>query len=333
MEESINNSLNAGFAYYMDEYDKEWLDKNNEEARGEGTSAQGAVSGARSASSQRSAKAKGKEPEVTQPVVMSEDEFELVMAVFEKVTHDKTEYLHHVSRIHLTPQRRINHVIQGLAEGMPFPQFSEYQDTFASPLPPSMFSNFITPAWLPSTSHLLKLARLVYPHWRERRLECDGQRIISSVNVCPYLPNSLLPLIAIQLDETDTKNESYICFRRREIKAVRKTRASQVTFSDKLTRLQSELTNALDIAGEVITRESLKKEALQQSQQVWEQRFIFSDLKRKFPTLSTKEDDELLIDKERAPKRVKTEGYVLCQNDTARISPSLQSHEFENTHW
>jgi len=47
VEESINNSLNAGFAYYLDEYDKEWLDKNNEEARGEGTSAQGAVSGAR----------------------------------------------------------------------------------------------------------------------------------------------------------------------------------------------------------------------------------------------------------------------------------------------
>jgi enhancer of polycomb-like protein len=194
VEESVNNSLNAGFAYYMDEYDKEWLDKNNEEARGEGTSAQGAVSGARSASSQRSAKAKGKEPEVAQLVVMSEDEFELLMAVFEKVTHDKTEYLHHVSGLCPSPRHRINHVIQGLAEGMPFPAFSEYQDTFASPLPPSMFSNFITPAWLPSCSHLLRLARLVYPHWRERRLECEGQRIIPVVNVGRYLltPTPLL---------------------------------------------------------------------------------------------------------------------------------------------
>lgn len=121
-------------------------------------------------------------------------------------------------------------------------------------------------------------------------------------------PCTLLTLI--QFDETDTKNESYICFRRREIKAVRKTRASQVTFSDKLTRLQSELTTSLDLAGEVITREVMKKEVLQQSQQVWDQRFIFADLKRKFPTLSTKEDDELLIDKERVPKRIKSDGYV-----------------------
>ena len=82
----------------MDERDKEWLDRNNEEARGEGTSAQGAVSG--STRSGRSSKAKGKDPEVSQPVVMSEDEFELVMAIFEKVTHEKTEFLHHVSAQH-----------------------------------------------------------------------------------------------------------------------------------------------------------------------------------------------------------------------------------------
>lgn len=80
----------------MDERDKEWLDKNNEEARGEGTSAQGAVSASGTRTSARSAKAKGKEPEASQPVVVSEDEFELVMGLFEKVTHEKTEYLHHV---------------------------------------------------------------------------------------------------------------------------------------------------------------------------------------------------------------------------------------------
>lgn len=96
VEESISHALANGFLYYMDERDKEWLDKKNEEARGEGTSAQGALSGT-STRSARSAKAKGKEPDVTQPIAMSEDEFELVMAIFEKVTHEKTEFLHHVS--------------------------------------------------------------------------------------------------------------------------------------------------------------------------------------------------------------------------------------------
>lgn len=83
----------------MDERDKEWLDKNNEEARGEGTSIQGAVSVSGTRTSARSAKAKGKEPDVSQPVVISEDEFELVMGLYEKITHEKYEFLHHVGHI------------------------------------------------------------------------------------------------------------------------------------------------------------------------------------------------------------------------------------------
>lgn len=98
IEETTQGALANGFTYFMDERDKEWLEKNNEEARGEGTSAQGAVSvsGTTTRTSQRSAKAKGKEPDVAQPVVISEDDFELVMGLFEKVTHEKTEFLHHV---------------------------------------------------------------------------------------------------------------------------------------------------------------------------------------------------------------------------------------------
>jgi enhancer of polycomb-like protein len=96
VEESIVNGIAGGFTYYMDERDKEWLDKNNEEARGEGTSAQGAVSTPGTRTSVRSAKAKGKEPESLLPVAISEDEFELVMGILEKVTHERTEFLHHV---------------------------------------------------------------------------------------------------------------------------------------------------------------------------------------------------------------------------------------------
>lgn len=97
VEESIADGLAGGFTYYMDERDKEWLDKNNEEARGEGTSVQGAVSASGTRTSARSAKAKGKEPDVSQPIVISEDEFELVMGIYEKVTNEKYEFLHHAS--------------------------------------------------------------------------------------------------------------------------------------------------------------------------------------------------------------------------------------------
>jgi enhancer of polycomb-like protein len=119
-------------------------------------------------------------------------------------------------------------------------------------------------------------------------------------------------LIAVKGDETDTPNESYICFRRREVKAVRKTRASQITFSDKLVRLQNELSISLELAKTVLTRETLKRETAQHSQNVWEKRLGLVELKRKFPTLGDKTDDELLYDKERiANKKSKTEAsYV-----------------------
>ncbi|KAK7029405.1 Enhancer of polycomb-like protein 1 [Paramarasmius palmivorus] len=95
VDEAANAALANGFTYYMDERDAEWLTRNNEEARGEGTSAQGAVSPSGIRTSARSAKGKSKEPDSSQPVAMSEDEFELVMGLLEKTTHEKTEFLHH----------------------------------------------------------------------------------------------------------------------------------------------------------------------------------------------------------------------------------------------
>jgi enhancer of polycomb-like protein len=57
------------------------------------------IPGART--SVRSAKVKGKEPESSLPVVISEDEFELVIGIFEEVTQERTEFLHHVRRLTL----------------------------------------------------------------------------------------------------------------------------------------------------------------------------------------------------------------------------------------
>ncbi|EAU81386.1 hypothetical protein CC1G_05216 [Coprinopsis cinerea okayama7 len=270
VDEAVRDGIAGGFTYYMDERDKEWLDRNNEEARGEGTSAQGAVSSPTSTrTSARSAKAKGKEPDLNQPTTISEDEFELVMGLFEKITHDKTEFLH-----------------VGLANNhMAFPSFAEYQPIFASPLTPDMFASYTIPSWIPQPSHLLRLARIIYPYWKERRLEREGHRIIPTLN----------------FDETDTLNESYICFRRREIKAVRKTRQAQASYSDKLSRLQAEFAFPLELAKLVLQRELKKKESAMQGQEVWQKRLALVDLKRKFPSFS-EADEELLVDKERPRK-------------------------------
>jgi enhancer of polycomb-like protein len=56
---------------------------------------------------------------------------------------------------------------------------------------------------------------------------------------------------------------------------------------------------SLELSKLVLTRETLKKEYAQQSQNVWEKRLNVVELKRKFPTLGDKADEELLQDKER----------------------------------
>ncbi|KAH9935624.1 uncharacterized protein B0H18DRAFT_976555 [Fomitopsis serialis] len=273
---------------FSDTRDKEWLDRNNAEAGGEGTSAQGAMSGTGTRSG-RGSKAKGKDPDVPQPVAMSEDEFELVMAIFEKVTHEKTEFLHH-----------------GLEQGTPFPPFNDYQDTFAEELNPSMFALYSVPDWVPTQFTFLDLLILSI------RI---GENDARNAGGTPLYPQSIVS----QLDEMDTKNESYICFRRREIKAIRKTRAQQATYSDKMARLQAELTTASDMATGVLRREQLKRDASAHSNAVWKKRCDLVDLKRKFPSLGTKEDEELFHDKERVAKKPKP--------DIARIPLKLRTRD------
>ena len=195
-------------------------------------------------------------------------------------------------------------LLQGLETGTDFPAFSEYQDVFSASLPTLTFADYSVPSWIPQPPSLLKIAKTIYPHWKERGIERGGHRIVPALNVSYFvIIFTILTFFRVMM-ESDTLNESYVCFRRRESKSVRKTRASQVTSSDKLARLQMEFHYPLEIAKLILSRETVKKEAAQQAQVVWEKRLAFVDLKRKFPTLNDKVDEELLVDKERPVKRL-----------------------------
>jgi enhancer of polycomb-like protein len=67
----------------------------------------------------------------------------------------------------------------------------------------------------------------------------------------------------------------------------------------------------LELAKTVLNRETLKQECVRQTQNVWEKRFNFVELKRKFPMLGDKADEEMLHDKERVPKIAKMESCVV----------------------
>ena len=66
---------------------------------------------------------------------------------------------------------------------MEFPAFADYQDVFSSPLTPATFATCIVPSWIPPAAALLRIAGVVYPHWKDRRIERGGYRIIPALNV------------------------------------------------------------------------------------------------------------------------------------------------------
>ncbi|KAJ7877575.1 hypothetical protein B0H14DRAFT_3130188 [Mycena olivaceomarginata] len=150
-----------GCTYYMDEADKEWLDKNNRQARGESR--------------------EGKDPNIGVPISISEDEFELVMGLLEKFTDQK--------------------VLGG--DGL---DFSLYQRFFSAPLPDNMFISCTVPSWVPPPTRLVCIAHNIYPHWKYRRLH---GRIRPSLNYY----------------EKDFPGQAYECFRKRDSKPFRKSRA------------------------------------------------------------------------------------------------------------
>lgn len=82
-----------------------------------------------------------------------------------------------------------------------------------------------------------------------------------------------------------------------------------------MTRLQSELTTAFDLANSVLQREVRKRDAVAHGNAIWDKRCKLVDLKRRFPGLGTKEDEDLFHDKERVAKKPKTEtAYVQFRN-------------------
>ncbi|KAJ3544523.1 hypothetical protein NM688_g5734 [Phlebia brevispora] len=133
---------------------------------------------------------KSGDPKVSQPVTMTEDEFGHVMAVFEKLIHEKTEFPHRLCA-----------------------------------------------AW---ALRAIKLLITAYRHSRES-FATDHVRIVFGYIV-------------------DTG---------------------------------SKLATAADLANRVLQREAVKREHVMQTKAIWAKSFTFVDLKRNFPSLDSKEDEEL----------------------------------------
>ncbi|KAJ7929483.1 enhancer of polycomb-like-domain-containing protein [Mycena leptocephala] len=134
-EEACSNALvEHEYNYFMDEIDKQWLDTNNERAREGGTTAQS-----------DGVACQGK------VVPISEDEFELVMALLEKITDQKSRFLF-------------------------------YEPFFSNHLPSTMFVSYDTPSWIPPPPLVVQIAQSVYEHWKQRRSLSKGRKLRPSLS-------------------------------------------------------------------------------------------------------------------------------------------------------
>lgn len=130
-----------------------------------------------------------------------------------------------------------------------------------------------------------RFAKDIYVHWKNQRL-LKGNR--------PLLP-SLKFEKNLETDDADP----YVCFRRREVRQVRKTRGRDAQVTEKLRKLRKELEDARVLMSEVKKRELLLREQLATDKQIFEQRLAVKEIKRK---LSIKGDDEELLITQKVPQ-------------------------------
>lgn len=105
--------------------------------------------------------------------------------------------------------------------------------------------------------------------------------------------------------------DPYVCFRRREVRQTRKTRARDVQSADKLKRLRRELEEGRQIIMLAQEREIMKRELLTTDRYIYEQRARLKEAKVR---LGIKTDDEDLINQKVIAPHSRLPPNAACAN-------------------
>ncbi|KAJ5980032.1 Enhancer of polycomb-like protein 1 [Penicillium waksmanii] len=133
-----------------------------------------------------------------------------------------------------------------------------------------------------------RFAKVIYEHWKSRRIAAGNR--------------SLQPSLKFETGQDTDDSDPYVCFRRREVRQIRKTRGRDAQSAEKLRRLRKELEDARQLVALVRQREVARKEMLSMERHLFAQRSEVRDMKRK---LNIKDDDEDLINQK--PKKKQPE--------------------------
>ncbi|KAJ3397916.1 Enhancer of polycomb-like protein 1 [Lobulomyces angularis] len=130
----------------------------------------------------------------------------------------------------------------------------------------------------PQTLELKQYFDKVFSWWKTRRyVERKGKAITPSL---------------VHEEALGVENDPYVCFRRREIKTMRKTRRCDTLSLEKLKKLRDEMKKAREILELVCTREKLRKELLKSEIDVFEARIKVRKMKKILGIATTSQDVE-----------------------------------------
>ena len=127
-----------------------------------------------------------------------------------------------------------------------------------------------------------KWASEVYPYWHDLR---DNR-----------LNQPLMPSLKFETGAETDDADAYVCFRRREVRQIRKTRGRDAQVVEKLKKLRRELEDARQLVHTINAREKLNLDKFEIDRKVFDQRQELKQVKIQHGIKGDKgDDDELLI--------------------------------------
>ena len=137
----------------------------------------------------------------------------------------------------------------------------------------------------------------IYEYWKTRRLRTNNRALVPSLKVGAVAFHSQTCWLIVQFEtgaETDD-SDPYVCFRRREVRAIRKTRGRDAHSAEKIKKMRKELEEARKLLESIRQREALKREQLAVDRQLFEQRANLRQVKLNLPEQYKPGDEDLLI--------------------------------------
>jgi len=129
----------------------------------------------------------------------------------------------------------------------------------------------------------------IYEYWKSQRLKGGNNSLMAR-----------LKTLKMDTGQEADDSDPYACFRRREVRQVRKTRGRDAQIMEKLKKLRRELEDGRQLLDLVKRREKGRKEDLTLSRQIFQQRAAVREMKR---TLNIEESHDELLITQKTPKK------------------------------